>query len=313
MTKLPTQEFRRLVPLLRQKEFYHPQTTRHISWPEYNASQIMEAKETLAFIRESVDNSKSLLLIGKRGKPLTDAKVLAKAVLVCEYMNMTERQAEGWLDIIGPFLGIYQHLDDRVIGDAYEKMEVIYILKQVFDVSKTSDGILCGDGTGMETTRKQNYESNKNAGRFLTSIVDSREIVQAFDASGLHERKAMHELIEQVDGKSLRLDAGFVDRELVQKLGLKGIKPFIFPKKNLSLKGEITWKVMYMELYHDVMQWLKEYHIRSHSESFHSSLKRRNKPLSKRREARLISQITARIILHNIRRLSYSIKLANTS
>ncbi len=52
----------------------------------------------------------------------------------------------------------------------------------------------------------------------MTSIVDSREIVQAFDTSGEQECRAMHKLIENIYGNSLRLDAGFNDRELVKKL-----------------------------------------------------------------------------------------------
>ena len=47
MTKLPNKEFRQMVPLLREKEFYEPEEPRKISWPEYNLSQIEDAKETL--------------------------------------------------------------------------------------------------------------------------------------------------------------------------------------------------------------------------------------------------------------------------
>jgi len=132
----------------------------------------------------------------KVGRPLTDPKVLAKAVLTCEALGFTERKAQGWLEILGPFIGIHEKLDDRVIGNAYDKMEVAFILKQVFDNNKDSYG----------TDKKSTKE-------FMTSIVDSREIVQAFDFSGKDECRAMHTLIEEVEGESLRLDAGFNDRE----------------------------------------------------------------------------------------------------
>jgi len=101
----------------------------------------------------------------------------------------------------------------------------------------------------------------------MTSIVDSREIVQAFDISGEQECKAMHKLIEEVYGDSLRLDAGFNDRRLVRKIAEKGMKPFVFPKKDNNINGQLAWKTMYLELFMDVMQWLTEYHIRSHCES----------------------------------------------
>ena len=313
LTKLPNKEFRAMDPLLREKDFYEPEEPRRISWPEYNDSQIKSAAETLDFIRNMIDEAEYMHTAGKVGKPLTDPKVLAKAVLACEALGFTERNAQGWLKIIGSFLGIPEHLDDRTIGDAYDKSEVLYILKQVFEKTKDSDGILSGDGTGLETSRKQNYENDKKAGDYMTSIVDSREIVQAFDISGEQECKAMHKLIENIYGDSLRLDAGFNDRELVSKIAERCMTPYIFPKKNNKLNGSLAWKNMYLELFYDVMRWLTEYHQRSHSESFHASFKAVYGMITKRRVTSKLSQVTARIILHNRRRLSYFEKLANAS
>lgn len=313
MPILPNQEFRQLVPLLREKGFYESEEPRKISWPEYNDSQIEEAYDTLKFIRDSVDEAAYMRTPGKVGKPLTDPKVLAKAVLACEALGFTERNAQGWMQLIGPFLEIREHLDDRTIGDSYDKSEVLYILKQIFEKTKDSDGILSGDGTGLETSRKQNYENDKKTGDYMTSIVDSREIVQAFDISGEQECKAMHKLIEQVYGNSLCLDAGFNDRELVDKIAEKGMTPYVFPKKNNDMNGRLAWKLMYMELFLDVMAWLTEYHLRSHAESFHSSFKGVYGQITKRRVTSKLSQVTARIILHNRRRLSYFEKLAKTN
>lgn len=305
MAQLPNEEFRSMVPLLREKEFYEPEPIRPIDWQAYTTSQIEDTKSTIRFIREKVDQTDYLPVIGKVGRPLTDPKILAKAVLLAEYLNTPERPSQGWSYVIGPAVGILTELDDRVIGEAYDNFEVLYILKQVFEKTKSSDGKLSGDGTGLETTRKQNYENTKKAGAYLTSIVDSREIVQEFDASGQSEVRAMHELITKVKGDSLRLDAGFVDRKLVQKIAELGMKPYVFPKKSIKLNGRPAWKNMYLELFYDVMTWLTEYHQRSHTESFHSSFKRRNQPIRKRRTMAQLSQITARIILHNKRRIDY--------
>jgi transposase len=313
MPNLPNKEFRAMVPLLREKEFYKPEEQRGISWQEYNSSQIDDAYETLAFIRDSVAQARYIPATGKVGRPLTDPKTLAKSVLLCEALGLTERAAQGWLKILGPFLGIYEQLDDRTIGEAYDKPEVVYILKQVFENSKTSDKVLSGDGTGLETSRKQNYESQKKTGDYMTSIVDSREIVQAFDISGEQECKAMHKLIEGIYGNSLRLDAGFNDRELVRKIAENGMIPYVFPRKDNKLNGHLAWKLMYMELFIDVMSWLTEYHIRSHTESFHSSFKTKHGMITKRRPAAKLCQVTARIVLHNRRRTSYFSKLATAS
>jgi len=304
MVQLPNQEFRQLVCLMREKDFYEPEDIQPIHWPEYNLSQILEAKETLDFIRDSVEESEFLIIKGKTGSPLTNPKSLAKAVLTCEAIGLTERNAQGWLSILGSFLGIDEQLDDRTIGDAYEKIEVVFILKQIFEKTKNSDGKLSGDGTGLETSRKQNYESSKKAGHYMTSIVDSRDVVQAFDIYE-QECKAMHKLISSVYGNSLRLDAGFNDRELVKKIAQRGMIPYVFPRRNNNLNGGVAWKSMYMDLFIDVMSWLTEYHQRSHSESFHSSFKTRYGIITKRRLTSILSQVTARIILHNRRRLAY--------
>ena len=313
MAKLPNKEFRAMVPLLREKGFYEAEEKSQIDWSSYTRTEIDSAYETLTFIRDSVDRADYMATTGKAGKPLTDPKILAKAILLCEALSLTERSAQGWLKILGPFLGIYEHLDDRTIGEAYDKPEVLYILKQIFEATKHSDCILSGDGTGLETSRKQNYESNKKSGEYMTSIVDSREIVQAFDISGEQECRVMHKLIKGVYGDSLRLDAGFNDRELVRKIAEKGMTPYVFPRINNNLNGHLTWKSMYMTLFLDVMTWLTEYHIRSHTESFHASFKARNGIITKRRFSCQLSQVTARIILHNRRRISYFGKLAYAS
>ena len=130
MAKLPNEEFRQLVCLMREKEFYEPEENRPIDWPRYNLAQIKEAKETLNFIRMQVDEADALLLKGKAGKPLTNSKSLVKAILICEALGLTERNAQGWLEILGSFVEIDEHLDDRTIGNSYDKAEVIYLLKQ---------------------------------------------------------------------------------------------------------------------------------------------------------------------------------------
>ena len=238
--------------------------------------------------------------------PLTNPKSLAKAILVCELFGLVERKAQGFLELIRKSLGIREKLDDRTIGNAYEKREVAFILRQVFETTKTSDGKLSGDGSGLETSRTQNYgRCNTSTKEFLTSIVDSRAIVQAFDFSGEDECKAMHSLIKEVDGDSLRLDAGFNDRELVRKIVGQGMLPYVYPKKNNVLNGGDAWKEMYFEFMIDVIEWLSEYYQRVHCESFHSSFKRVFGIIRKTRPHSKFIQVMARIILHNLAISSY--------
>lgn len=311
---LPNKEFHEFVPKLREKGFYPSQKQRKINWPVYNLNEIDNIIEVLNFIQQSVDAIELPRILGKVGRSLTNPHSLAKAILLCEELHIDERNAQGWINILGSRVGITEQLDDRVIGDASTKPEVIYILKEVFEKNKNSNGTLAGDGTGLEHTRKQNYESTKKKeGTYLTSIVDTREVVQAFDISGTQECQTMHELIMHVKGKILTLDAGFVDRKLVVKIAEQLMTPYVFPKKNILLNGRPAWKLMYLDLFNNVIDWLIHYHQRSHSESFHSSFKRTNGPVTKRRPTSQLAQITARIILHNRRKLAYFNKLAGTA
>lgn len=312
MPKLPNKQFRQMVPLLREKGFYECEEPREISWPEYNVSQILEAKEVLDFIRDSVDLIDVKEPTNKVGRPLTNPKSLAKAVLINEALGFTERAAQSWVEIIGPYADIREKIDDRVLGEAYNRIEVTKILRQVFHNTKNSDGKLSGDGTGLEKSRKENYEAAKKYASYMISIIDSREIVQAFELGERGECKVMKKLIPQVKGNSLRLDAGFNDRGLVRQIAELEMLPYVFPKGNNKLNGSLAWQCMYLELYYDVMQWLTEYHLRSHAESFHSSFKRKNGLLMKIRPLAQLNQVMARIILHNRRRSSYFSRLEKT-
>ena len=303
--QLPNEDFRKLVKLTRdpdfKKEIYESQEQRKINWPAYNLSQIKQVKETLDFIKESVN----LSYCQKVRSNATHPKLLAKAILLSELLQSPERESEGWIEILGPYIDIYKKIDDWFLGDAYSRPEVARILYEIFLATRDSNGILSGDGSGIERTRKQNYESNKKCGTYMTSIIDSREIVQAFDITGRGECEVMKELIKEVIGDSIRLDSGFNDRELVKLIEDLFMTPYVYPKSINNLNGHNSWKQMYLEFFLDIYVWLKEYHQRSHSESFNSSFKRVYGEVRKINYTARFVQITARIILHNFRRLSY--------
>jgi len=308
--ELPNYQFQKLVKSTRdpkfKKEIYESQEQRKIDWSAYNLSQIEQVKEILNFIKESVN----LSYASKVRSNATNPRHLAKAILISEFIGSPERESEGWIEILGPYVGIHEKIDDWVLGDAYSRPEVARILYEIFLATKDSDGKLSGDGSGIERTRKQNYESSKDKklGTYMTSIVDSREIVQAYDITGRGECEVMLELIRQVSGDSLRLDSGFNSRELAKAIEDMFMIPYIYPKSINKLNGHDSWKYMYLEFFLDIWLWLKEYHQRSHSESFNSAFKRVYGEIRKIGYTARFVQITARIILHNFRRLSYFAK-----
>ena len=253
-----SKDFQKLVVKMREKGFYLPKEKTVIDWATYTNNQINDFIDSLKFIRSEVDKVHRPKEHTSVGRPPTDVGELAKAILFVEMFTIAERKAEGWLMIIGPHLGIQNRIDDRVLGKAYQNKEVIAILDKVFKNNKTNDGEMSGDGTGLEGSRKENYESTKNKKNYITSIVDSREVVQQFDLGNKQECQAMHGLVKKIKdeikkdvlkltGKAkLTLDAGFIDRKLTQLIEDAGITPFIFPKKNnvITPKGYPAWGKM---------------------------------------------------------------------
>lgn len=320
MSKHTTAELRQLVPKMREKGFYLPQKQRKIDWSAYTTNQIRDIIDTLHFIRNEVDKVHTPRQTRSVGRPPTDEGILAKIILFVELFHIPERKAEGWVLIIGPHLGINQQIDDRVIGKAYQNASVTCILHNVFKNNISTDGNMGGDGTGLERSRKQNYESTKSKeGTYMTSIVDSREIVLAFDIGTEQECRAMHGLVVEIKEclkkdinkilakAKLTLDAGFVDRKLSQLIEDSGMIPYIFPKTNTTInsRGTRAWTRMFNELVEDVQAWLKEYHIRSHTESFHSSFKRVFGIVTKMRTTAIYTQVLCRIVHNNRRKTEY--------
>ena len=318
MIQFRSKDLQKLAPQLREKGYYIPQQQRGIDWSAYTINQINDIIDTLHFIRDEVDKIYQRKAYESVGRPPVDPGNLAKAILFTELYSFPERKAEGWIKLLGHHLGIDEHIDDRVLGKGYKNREVISILEKVFKNNRSSDGKNGGDGTGLEKSRKENYESTKKKGLYMTSIVDSREIVQSFDIGGKQECKIMHELVlelKEIIEKSnlkeikvkLTLDAGFVDRKLAQLIANCGLTPYIFPKKNLTLssKGFPAWKKMWLNLLKETQVWLKEYHTRSHTESFHSSFKRVFGIVRKILDEAIYTQVLCRIIHNNRRKLNY--------
>lgn len=325
MVKYTTKQLQQKVKEMSKKGFYKAKSQRRIDWSAYTLNQINDVLDTVYFIREEVDTIHRPRKHQSVGRPPTDAGALAKAILFLEHLGIPERRGEGWITLMGPRLGIDKRIDDRVLGKAYQRLDVIDVLEEVFKRNITCDGQMGGDGTGLERSRKENYESTKRKGLYMTSIVDSREVVQAFDITGEQECQVMHTLVREVaeilktdvnrilKKAKLTLDRGFVDRKLAQLIEDSGIIPYIFPKKNnvLRSRGYPGWKRMLLNLIQDVQAWLEEYHIRSHTESFHSSFKRIFGIITKRLDSSTYTQVLARIIHNNRRKTNYHEMIAS--
>jgi transposase len=120
----------------------------------------------------------------------------------------------------------------------------------------------------------------------------------------MEETRRLYKKIELVSA-----DAGYLSRQncsfIVNKLSaLAGI----FPKKDsvLNARGCRAWRHMMFDFTYETRKWLRDYHIRSISETGNSVLKSRfPRPLLKRLDCRRGVESFSKICCYNLRRLIY--------
>ena len=312
-----------LIKDLKNKDFkYAAKEEKEINWSKYNLAKINEIKFVIIFIREAIGGLEAHF--PKRGgpsRPLSSAVDLAKIILVKEYFEIGERQAEGLSDLFSEKLALKHSYSASTIGRAYSRCDVQQVLMQVFDM--TSEPIrdkeisFSGDGTGMPLSIKQNHANDrdneaKHAGydKAMLMVSNNFHIVTGFVyAEGTaNDCPLFAPAFEQTKRKFSRindveLDAGFVSRNNCQLIANEGATPYIYPKAGITLnqQGSPAWKGMYLSLTEDPQAWLRSYHPRSQSESVNSTHKRRfTRPLLRKLRSRREIESLSRIIITNV-------------
>lgn len=118
-----------------------------------------------------------------------------------------------------------------------------------------------------------------------------------------------HPEMEQMLG-----DGVFAARSICGLVGKYDVVPRFLPRRNVTLKrrGVKEWVDMLWDLSEDPQEWLRDYHMRSISETGFSMLARANPgPLRKRLDSRKETEDYLRGICHNIKRLCYLTYLAD--
>jgi transposase len=311
-----------LIKDLKNKDFkYEAKEEKEINWSQYNLAKINEIKFVLMFIRAAVDGVEARFLErGGPGRPLSSAFDLAKIILVKEYFETGERQAEGLSDLFSEKLALKHPYSASTIGRAYSRTDVQQILMRIFDLTsepiKDKETSFSGDGTGLPLSIKQNYANDrddeaKHAGYDKAMLVVSNNfhIITGFVyAEGTaNDCPLFAPAFEQTKRKFARindveLDAGFVSRDNCQLIADAGATPYIYPKVGITLNqdGAPAWKDMYLSLTEDAQAWLRGYHPRSQSESVNSTHKRRfTRPLLRKLRPRREVESLCRFIITN--------------
>lgn len=312
-----------LIEDLKNKQFkYEPKEEKEIDWSAYNLSKIHEINFFLVFVREAVDGSQVQVQEQTGpGRPASDAFDLAKVILVKEYFQTGERQAEGLALLFMEKLALKNAPSASTIGRAYSRTDVQEILARVFEMTsepiKDKETSFSADGTGLPLSIKQNYENDrdkheKHAGYDKAAVMISNNFHLATGI--VHTKGTANDsplfapLLEQTAERfqhieDVELDAGFISRENCQLIDAVGATPYIFPKTGITLNqnGAPAWKKMLLALINDPQAWLRSYHRRSQNECFFSSHKRRfARPILKRITLRRSIQAFGRVTVTNI-------------
>lgn len=312
-----------LIESIRNKEFnYEAKSETEIDWSAYNLSKIHEADFFLTFVKEAIDGVQVKLTKNEGpGRPVSDAYDLAKILLMKEYFHAAERQAEGLAFLCKERLALKSLPSASTIGRAYSRIDVQEILGGVFDLTgepiKDKETSFSADGTGLALSTKQNYandrdDQTKHAGydKALIMISNNFHIATGFvHADGTaNDSPLFAPVFGQTVAKfqnisDVELDAGFVSRDNCQRIANANAVPYIFPKRGITLnqRGAPAWKKMLLSLIADPQAWLRGYHMRSQSECYFSSHKRRfTRPLLRRKKIRKGTEAFCRFIVTNI-------------
>lgn len=306
---------------------YEPKDEKPINWIKYTTAQINEINNVLVLIRKIVDEAyRSIPDMYEEGRPPKSACDKAKAILMQQFFQCSNRVAEGFVKLFHEKLGIKEHLTYKDIERAYENPEVALLLHVAFQISnepvKSKEKNFSIDGTGMPESIKQNYANDKEKGKKIKGyeklvaifgekykligacdIADAKDNECPYLVPLLDELMTIYEELNLFSG-----DPAYLSRENCDAITSYGGMPRIYPKSNISIKqrGSKAWTRMLLAFIVNPQKWLEEYHVRSISESGNSVLKRRfPRPLLKRDETRRKCEAFSRICVYNLRQLNY--------
>ena len=320
-----------LIKDVRSRKYkYVPVEEKPIDWRSYKEAQINEMNDYLVLVREIIDEiHRELGDIdqGRVGKPPKSCFDRAKAIMLQQYFEASNRVAEGLARLFKEKLGIKDELTYKDIETAYESPYVVMVLKLLFE--KTNEPVagleheFSGDGTGLPTSIKQNYENDKGDSKKMRlydklvcvvgtkyKLLSAAEITEGtanespFVVPLLKESSSMHNNM-----KLFCYDSAAYSLDIIDYItDVLHAEPRIFPPVNAVLKtyGSMSKKLMLLDFLNNTQQWLRQYHTRSVSESRNSADKRVfPRPLLKRLECRRHVEGYAHACRYNIRQLSY--------
>lgn len=324
-------ELTRLIADIKDRKFkYIPRAKKPIDWSAYNEAQYYEINDFLNLTRQLIDELKLELGAnihrGDVGHPRISCFDKAKAILVQQYFQVSNRETAGLLLIFKEKLNIKEQVGYKAIERAYEDPYVLALFRLLLE--KTNEPVIgretkfAGDGTGIPTTIKHNYANDRGEpkqmklyDRMICVIGTEYKLISAVEITEgeAHESpfviplvKQTHKLHKQID--VFAYDGAAYSGDNIDYIEGIGARPRVLPPINAVLRaqGSMAKKRMLMDMIKDTQRWLEDYHIRSNTESRNSVDKRIDtRPLLKKIECRRHFEAYSRAIKYNVRQLGY--------
>ncbi len=327
-------KFDELMERLGKDEFkYVKRKENEIDWSSYDRAQINEINDMLLLIRDAVEEAALRLSIDhmlKRagpGRPQNDPADLAKAVLIQQYFTVSNRTAEGLVQLFMEKMRIKNSFSYKTIERAYEDPLVTLILREVFRLTqmpvRDKEHGFSADGTGLPTSTKKNYENDcrtekakRGYEKMIAMVGTTYKLLAAVEFTEEpedHESPYFEALLAEAASSYTRIDlmtadSAYLSRDNCTLIASHRATPRIYPKQGITLKrrGSRAWADMLLAFIDEPQQWLREYHKRSISETANSTLKRDYPaPLRKRIRLRRKQEAYTRANDYNLKRLCY--------
>jgi len=306
---------------------YEPREKKDIDFSKYTIAQVNEINNVLLLIKRIIDEAyRSLPDMYETGRPPKSACDKAKAVMVQQFFQCSNRVAEGFVKLFKEKLGITESLTYKDIERAYDNPDVAMIIHAAHSLSNepvsSNEKDFSIDGTGLPESSKRNYASDKAKGNAMKGyeklvaifgnnykLIGACSIADAHDNECPYLRPLLDQLMEIYEELGLfQADAAYLSRENCDAIVAYGGTPRIYPKSNsvINQKGSKAWTHMLLAFITDPQQWLTDYHMRSISESGNSVIKRRlPRNLLKKDTTRRKCEAFSRACIYNFRQLNY--------
>ena len=312
---------------------YASKEQKQIDWTSYDEAQVNEINDMLLLIRDSVDKAERNLGLDEApdnvgpGRPKNSASDEAKVILMQQYFCVSNRVAAGYALLFKEKLHLSKVFSYKTIERAYQDLQVTQILQQIFTLTQEPvcerEHVFGPDGTGLSTSMKQNYETDRQSGKvhkgyekMIVMVGCKYKLFSAFQfAQSPTDNESPYfesllaqtaEVYRQID--FVPADSAYMSRRNCNLVAGVGALPRFYPRKGVTLcmQGSVSWRKMLMDLLCEPQKWLGEYHVRSNAETAFSTLKRDCPvPLRKKIPLRKKQEAFTRACNYNLKRLCY--------